>query len=160
VKNEVTYSSRVFSLFLQDNVYVTIVTCVQYRALADKASHAFYTLINTRSQIQAHVFDVLRTSIPKLALEEVFDKKKEIAEALEEEVAEAMAPYGYEVMRALVVDVEPEEAVRRAMGESRATARPSSTGSGPASSRSAPPSRAPRPGRSWTWCSSRSTWTP
>jgi hypothetical protein len=57
VKNEVTYSSRVFSLFLQDNVYVTIVTCVQYRALADKASHAFYTLINTRSQIQAHVFD-------------------------------------------------------------------------------------------------------
>lgn len=65
---------------------------------------------------------VLRTSIPKLALEEVFDKKKEIAEALEEEVAEAMAPYGYEVMRALVVDVEPEEAVRRAMGESRAAA--------------------------------------
>ncbi|XP_052140675.1 hypersensitive-induced response protein 1-like [Oryza glaberrima] len=106
----------------KDNVYVTIVTCVQYRALADKASHAFYTLINTRSQIQAHVFDVLRTSIPKLALEEVFDKKKEIAEALEEEVAEAMAPYGYEVMRALVVDVEPEEAVRRAMGESRAAA--------------------------------------
>uniref|UniRef100_A0A0D3EQN6 Band 7 domain-containing protein n=1 Tax=Oryza barthii TaxID=65489 RepID=A0A0D3EQN6_9ORYZ len=83
----------------KDNVYVTIVTCVQYRALADKASHAFYTLINTRSQIQAHVFDVLRTSIPKLALEEVFDKKKEIAEALEEEVAEAMAPYGYEAAR-------------------------------------------------------------
>ncbi|EEE54892.1 hypothetical protein OsJ_02404 [Oryza sativa Japonica Group] len=74
----------------KDNVYVTIVTCVQYRALADKASHAFYTLINTRSQIQAHVFDVLRTSIPKLALEEVFDKKKEIAEALEEEIRDGL----------------------------------------------------------------------
>uniref|UniRef100_A0A0D9V2D8 Band 7 domain-containing protein n=1 Tax=Leersia perrieri TaxID=77586 RepID=A0A0D9V2D8_9ORYZ len=90
-----------------DNVYVTIVTCVQYRALVEKASHAFYTVTNTRAQIQAHVFDVLRASVPKLTLEEVFEKKKEVAEALEEEVAEAMAPYGYEVMRALVVDGHP-----------------------------------------------------
>uniref|UniRef100_A0A0E0MYN0 Band 7 domain-containing protein n=1 Tax=Oryza rufipogon TaxID=4529 RepID=A0A0E0MYN0_ORYRU len=112
----------------KDNVYVTIVTCVQYRALADKASHAFYTLINTRSQIQAHVFDVLRTSIPKLALEEVFDKKKEIAEALEEEVAEAMAPYGYEVMDMVLVaqylDTVREIAAASASGCSAAAAVP------------------------------------
>lgn len=99
---------------------------------------------------------MLRTRIPKLALEEVFDKKKEIAEALEEEVAEAMAPYGYEVMRALVVDVEPEEAVRRAMGESaprptgrwrsgrRAPGAPRPTPRPRASPASAPP---PPPGR-------------
>ncbi|KAF0916368.1 hypothetical protein E2562_005963 [Oryza meyeriana var. granulata] len=104
----------------KDNVFVTVVTCVQYRALADKVSHAFYTLTNTRSQIQAHIFDVLRASIPKLTLDEVFEKKKEVAEALEEEVSEAMAPYGYEVMRALVVDVQPEEGVRRAMNEAAA----------------------------------------
>uniref|UniRef100_J3L1F6 Band 7 domain-containing protein n=1 Tax=Oryza brachyantha TaxID=4533 RepID=J3L1F6_ORYBR len=96
----------------KDNVYVTVVTHVQYRVLAGKASHAFYTLTNTRSQIQAHVFDVLRASVPKLTLDEVFEKKKDVAEALEEEVAEAMAPYGYEVARALVVDVEPEEGIR------------------------------------------------
>lgn len=46
-----------YTVFLQDNVFVNVVASVQYRALADKASDAFYKLSNTRSQIQAYVFD-------------------------------------------------------------------------------------------------------
>lgn len=42
---------------LQDNVFVNVVASIQYRALADKANDAFYKLSNTRSQIQAYVFD-------------------------------------------------------------------------------------------------------
>lgn len=42
---------------LQDNVFVTVVASVQYRALAEKASDAFYKLTNTRGQIQSYVFD-------------------------------------------------------------------------------------------------------
>lgn len=42
---------------VQDNVFVNVVASVQYRALAGKASDAFYKLSNTRSQIQAYVFD-------------------------------------------------------------------------------------------------------
>ena len=42
---------------LQDNVFVNVVASVQYRALADKASDAFYKLSNTREQIQSYVFD-------------------------------------------------------------------------------------------------------
>lgn len=42
---------------LQDNVFVNVVASIQYRALADKASDAFYKLSNTRTQIQAYVFD-------------------------------------------------------------------------------------------------------
>lgn len=41
----------------QDNVFVNVVASIQYRALADKASDAFYKLSNTRGQIQAYVFD-------------------------------------------------------------------------------------------------------
>ena len=44
-------------VFLQDNVFVTVVASVQYRALAEKAADAFYKLSNTRAQIQAYVFD-------------------------------------------------------------------------------------------------------
>jgi hypothetical protein len=36
---------------------VNVVASIQYRALAGKASDAFYKLSNTRSQIQAYVFD-------------------------------------------------------------------------------------------------------
>lgn len=42
---------------VQDNVFVNVVASIQYRALSDKASDAFYKLSNTRSQIQAYVFD-------------------------------------------------------------------------------------------------------
>lgn len=41
----------------QDNVFVNVVASIQYRAIADKANDAFYKLTNTRSQIQAYVFD-------------------------------------------------------------------------------------------------------
>lgn len=41
----------------QDNVFVTVVASVQYRALSDKASDAFYKLSNTKQQVQAYVFD-------------------------------------------------------------------------------------------------------
>lgn len=49
--------TNLYNYWLQDNVFVNVVASVQYRALADKASDAFYKLSNTRSQIQAYVFD-------------------------------------------------------------------------------------------------------
>lgn len=42
---------------MQDNVFVTMVASVQYCALAEKASDAFYKLTDTKTQIQAYVFD-------------------------------------------------------------------------------------------------------
>lgn len=47
----------------QDNVFVTVVASVQYRALADKASDAFYKLSNTRAQIQSYVFDGMNCNL-------------------------------------------------------------------------------------------------
>lgn len=42
---------------MQDNVFVNVVASIQYRAIGHKANDAFYKLSNTRSQIQAYVFD-------------------------------------------------------------------------------------------------------
>lgn len=70
----------------KDNVFVNVVASVQYRALAKKASDAFYKLSNTRTQIQAYVFDVIRASVPKLDLDDVFEQKNDIAKAVEEEL--------------------------------------------------------------------------
>ncbi|KAJ6866743.1 hypothetical protein NC652_038093 [Populus alba x Populus x berolinensis] len=107
----------------KDNVFVNVVASVQYRALADKASDAFYKLTNTRSQIQAYVFDVIRASVPKLLLDDVFEQKNEIARAVEEELEKAMSAYGYEIVQTLIVDIEPDEHVKRAMNEINAAAR-------------------------------------
>ncbi|KQJ98191.1 hypersensitive-induced response protein 1 [Brachypodium distachyon] len=107
----------------KDNVFVNVVASVQYRALADKASDAFYRLSNTREQIQSYVFDVIRASVPKMNLDDVFEQKNEIAKAVEDELEKAMSAYGYEIVQTLIVDIEPDEHVKRAMNEINAAAR-------------------------------------
>ncbi|KAJ6794617.1 hypersensitive-induced response protein 1 [Iris pallida] len=107
----------------KDNVFVNVVASIQYRALANSASDAFYKLSNTRSQIQAYVFDVIRASVPKLNLDDVFEQKNDVAKAVEDELEKAMSAYGYEIVQTLIVDIEPDEHVKRAMNEINAAAR-------------------------------------
>ncbi|KAB1207335.1 Hypersensitive-induced response protein 1 [Morella rubra] len=107
----------------KDNVFVTVVASIQYRALVDKAADAFYKLSNTRQQIQSYVFDVIRASVPKLELDSVFEQKNEIAKAVEKELEKAMSAYGFEIIQTLIVDIEPDEHVKRAMNEINAAAR-------------------------------------
>jgi|UniRef100_A0A2N9FKX0 regulator of protease activity HflC (stomatin/prohibitin superfamily) len=107
----------------KDNVFVNVVASIQYRAMAEKASDAFYKLTNTREQIQSYVFDVIRASVPKLNLDAVFEQKNDIAKAVEEELEKAMSTYGYEIVQTLIVDIEPDVHVKRAMNEINAAAR-------------------------------------
>ncbi|XP_022638503.1 hypersensitive-induced reaction 1 protein [Vigna radiata var. radiata] len=107
----------------KDNVFVNVVASIQYRALAEKANDAFYKLSNTKTQIQAYVFDVIRASVPKLNLDDAFEQKNEIARAVEEELEKAMSAYGYEIVQTLIVDIDPDEHVKRAMNEINAAAR-------------------------------------
>ncbi|XP_058762179.1 hypersensitive-induced response protein-like protein 1 [Vicia villosa] len=107
----------------KDNVFVNVVASIQYRALANSANDAFYKLSNTRSQIQAYVFDVIRASVPKLNLDDAFEQKNEIAKAVEEELEKAMSAYGYEIVQTLITDIEPDEHVKRAMNEINAAQR-------------------------------------
>ncbi|ONM21607.1 hypersensitive induced response2 [Zea mays] len=68
----------------KDNVFVTVVASVQYRALADKASDAFYKLSNTREQIQSYVFDAARMRVAaseKAEAEKILQIKKAEGEA-------------------------------------------------------------------------------
>ncbi|KAK3004316.1 hypothetical protein RJ639_018867 [Escallonia herrerae] len=107
----------------KDNVFVNVVASVQYRALANKASDAFYRLTNTKTQIQAYVFDVIRGTVPKLNLDDVFEQKNGIAKAVEDELEKAMGVYGFEIVHTLIVDIEPDEHVKRAMNEINSAAR-------------------------------------
>ncbi|KHN01170.1 Hypersensitive-induced response protein 1 [Glycine soja] len=107
----------------KDNVFVTVVASIQYRALAEKASDAYYKLSNTRAQIQSYVFDVIRASVPKMELDATFEQKTDIAKTVEEELEKAMSAYGYEIVQTLIVDIEPDERVKRAMNEINAAAR-------------------------------------
>jgi len=107
----------------KDNVFVTVIASVQYRALLEKSVDAFYKLSNTREQIQAYVFDVIRACVPKMNLDAVFEQKNDVATAVEAELEKAMTNYGFEIVQTLIIDIVPAETVKKAMNEINAAAR-------------------------------------
>lgn len=106
-----------------DDVFLLIVVSIQYQYDADNAYNAFYKLSNLREQLSAYVFDVVRSTVPKLPLNEVFTMKDQIAGAVKEELAKSMTGFGITIINTLVTDVSPDPTVRAAMNEIQAQSR-------------------------------------
>ena len=101
----------------EDNVFVHLIVSVQYFVLPDKVYDAFYKLDDARRQITAYVFDVVRAQVPKIKLDDVFERKDDIAEAVKVELSHVMEGFGYGIAKALVTDIEPDQRVKEAMNE-------------------------------------------
>jgi regulator of protease activity HflC (stomatin/prohibitin superfamily) len=106
-----------------DNVFVHVLVSVQYHVLPDKTYEAFYRLADPHSQITSYVFDVVRARVPTQKLDDVFEKKDEIADAVKSELAEVMDDFGYGILKALVTDIDPDAKVKEAMNEINAAQR-------------------------------------
>jgi len=107
----------------KDNVFVKVPVAVQYRAIPERASDTFYQLTDDQKQLTSYVLDVVRAKVPTLELDEVFEKKDDIAAAVKEHLDETMKNFGWEVLSALVTDVDPAENVKAAMNEIQAQTR-------------------------------------
>jgi len=107
----------------KDNVFVHVAVAVQYRVLSDGAYEAFYRLSDPRGQIQAYVFDVVRSTVPKMELDEAFASKDEIAQATLNQLQGVMREYGYEIRNTLVTDLAPDGRVKASMNEINASRR-------------------------------------
>jgi regulator of protease activity HflC (stomatin/prohibitin superfamily) len=107
----------------EDNVFVHVVVAVQYYVLPDKVYDAFYKLDNAGTQVTAFVFDVVRARVPKIKLDDVFEKKDEIADAVKNELSHVMDDFGYGIVKALVTDIDPDHKVKEAMNEINAAQR-------------------------------------
>jgi len=107
----------------KDNVFVQVAVAVQYRILVDSAYDAYYRLTDPRSQIQSYVFDVVRSTVPKMELDEAFQSKEEVAEAVLTQLRDVMSDFGYEIKQTLVTDLSPDARVKASMNEINASRR-------------------------------------
>jgi len=107
----------------KDNVFVNIGVAVQYRVLAENAYDAWYRLTDPKGQIQAYVFDVIRSTVPRMELDTLFTSKEEIATAVLHQLKSVMKDYGYEIMESLVTDIRPDKRVMASMNEINASKR-------------------------------------
>lgn len=107
----------------KDDVFVKLKVSVQYMVMKDSVYDAFYKLESPRAQITSYVFDVVRAEVPKMKLDEVFERKDDIAIAVKGELNEAMQDYGYDIIKTLVTDIDPDEQVKQAMNRINASER-------------------------------------
>ncbi len=107
----------------KDNVFVQVAVSVQYRVMVENTYDAFYRLTNASTQIQAYVYDVIRSTVPKMELDQAFASKGDIAEACQTQLKASMETYGYEIIEALVTDLSPDIRVKQSMNEINASKR-------------------------------------
>jgi regulator of protease activity HflC (stomatin/prohibitin superfamily) len=103
----------------KDNVFVLIRVAVQYQVRTDDESiqNAHYRLTNPKQQIESYVFDVVRSSVPKIELDDVFTTKEEISLSIKSELESAMSSFGYTILASPITDIDPDKEVKRAMNE-------------------------------------------
>lgn len=107
----------------KDDVFVHLKISVQYQIQQEMVYDAFYKLQNPQEQITAFMFDVVRAEVPKMILDDVFEKKDDIAHAIQRELKDAMTDYGYDIIKALVTDIDPDASVKEAMNTINAAER-------------------------------------
>lgn len=107
----------------KDDVFVRLKISVQFQVLEQKVYDAFYKLENPHDQITSYVFDVVRAEVPKMRLDDVFERKDDIAVAVKAELNEAMSDYGYDIIKTLVTDIDPDVQVKAAMNRINAAER-------------------------------------
>jgi len=107
----------------KDDVFVRLKISVQFQVIKEKVYAAFYKLENPHDQITSYVFDVVRAEVPKMKLDDVFERKDDVAIAVKTELNEAMINYGYDIIKTLVTDIDPDVQVKEAMNRINAAER-------------------------------------
>lgn len=106
-----------------DNVFVFVIVSVQYYVLPTKVTDAYYRLQNAQAQITSFVFDTVRARVPGLILDDLFERKDDIAQAVKQELDAVMDDFGYGIIKALVTDIDPDALVKQSMNEINAAQR-------------------------------------
>ena len=101
----------------QDSVFVVLRVAVQYAVILDKVYESFYKLSNPTAQIEAYVYDVVRSSVPKIKLDDVFTTKDEISASIKRELSDSMAEYGFYIQATPITDIDPAADVKMSMNE-------------------------------------------
>ena len=94
----------------KDDVFVKLKVSVQFKVIKEKVYDAFYKLDNPADQITSFIFDVVL-------------KKDDIAIAVKSELQEAMTEYGFQIIKTLVTDIDPDAQVKESMNRINASER-------------------------------------
>jgi regulator of protease activity HflC (stomatin/prohibitin superfamily) len=96
---------------------VLVKVSVQQQVIPEQAESAIYKLANVGAQIDSYVSDVVRSCVPKMALDEAFEEKDKISSAVNDALTKSMHEYGFQIIKALVTELKPSQDVMNSMNE-------------------------------------------
>jgi len=117
ITSRVEQNNVVVSTKTRDNVFVQVRVAVQQAVMPDCTELAMYKLDNVYEQIESYVADVVRSFVPLMTLDEAFEKKDDISDAVQKKLASEMSNYGFSIIRALVTELTPNAEVIASMNE-------------------------------------------
>jgi regulator of protease activity HflC (stomatin/prohibitin superfamily) len=109
----------------KDNVFVHVKISIQYKVgdSDEQVMSACYKLDSPEVQMESYAFDVVRSHVPSLDLDEAYEDADSMAQHIKARLSEQMADYGYEIVKALVTNIEPGDKVKEAMDNINAARR-------------------------------------
>lgn len=105
VHNNIQQMSNQTNTKTRNDVNITVVTAVQYTVKSENSRKAYYSLQAPVKQIEAYIDNCIRSHVPKMTLQEVFESKDSIGDAVKAELAQTMREYGYDIVNTLLTDI-------------------------------------------------------
>lgn len=106
-----------------DNVFVRLALSIQYKVTGGKEYDAFYSLDDVKEQISSYVFNTVRSTVPGMKLDGVFENKDAVADAVVAQLKSHMDQFGYTIVSTLITAIRPSDEVVNAMNKINATLR-------------------------------------
>ncbi|KAI5063010.1 hypothetical protein GOP47_0021557 [Adiantum capillus-veneris] len=103
----------------KDNVFLVVVTSLQYRISPKMANQAFYKLTDPRVQIRSFVSDIITTSVPKMNAKDIYDKKDEISKAAQAYLQKELSSFGLEIVKTLIAEIFYDGSVNQSLNRTK-----------------------------------------
>jgi len=107
----------------QDNVFTDLGIDIQYRIKSEDTEKAFFSLDDPVAQMEAYVKNVVRSRVPNLKLDDLFESQNDISSAIEDRLAARMKVHGFTIVSTLLTEINPERSVMDAMNRINASER-------------------------------------
>lgn len=101
----------------KDKVTVVLKVPIQYFIIPGREYDAAWKCSNNWKRMESVAFDLIRSNVPKLTLDELFGSKDEIGNVVQAELKADMEQFGIDISRVMIVEIEPNDKVKFAMNE-------------------------------------------
>ena len=104
-----------FNVRTKDDAISRLDLAVQYKLDEDNVQKAFYSLRNSEGQIKSYVENIIRSEVPKMSLNKLFEDNDELCGKVKHNLGAMLKGHGYTLIDTLITDIEPEKQVKDAM---------------------------------------------